>query len=453
MSAARPRRWLLLLPLLAGVAILILLVQTRERPVQAPPGEIARVMRVIPVPSVAVLPRARGFGTVQPDTVWQAVAQVSGSVVERHPELKNGVLLPADTLLLKIDTTDYRLALARTGTSIRETEARLDELAIREENIRAALAIEAEALDLSEQELERNRRLAAQGTLSQAELGRQARETLAQRQSVQNQQNALNLIPAERELLQAQLARYEAQREQDLLNLARTEVRLPFDARIGEVAAQRGEYVRQGELLVSADSIGVAEVLVRLPLGRVAPLLHGQRAYTDVVQLDTDQLREAMGLSARVQLPGDLPVSWQARLDRVSDTLDPATRTVGLVLAVDAPYEGVQPGVRPPLIKGMFVAVELRGQPRPDTLVIPRAALHQDRRVYLADEENRLQARQVELGFGQGEFVTVTAGLEAGERLVVSDPVPAIEGMLLEPRVDETLLARLVAEASGEALP
>ena len=410
-------------------------------------------MRVIPVPAVTLIPRARGFGTVRPDTVWEAVAQVSGSVVERHPDLKNGVLLPADTLLLKIDPTDYQLALARTETSIRETEARLDELAIREQNTRQALAIEAEALELSEQELERNRQLAAQGTLPQAELDRQARATLAQRQSVQNQQNALNLIPAERQLLEAQLARFEAQRQQDRLNLQRTQVRLPFDARIGTVAAQQGEYVRQGEILVSADSIAVAEVLVRLPISRIAPLLHGEQAFHDVARLEAANLRQAMGLSAEIRLPGDLPVTWQARLDRVSDTLDPATRTVGLVLAVDEPYEGVQPGVRPPLIKGMFVAVELRGQPRPDTLVIPRAALHQEQRVYLADADNRLRARTVEPGFAQGEFVTVRAGLEAGERLVVSDPVPAIEGMLLEPVLDEALLARLIAEASGEAQP
>lgn len=450
----RPRRWLLLLPLLLGLAILILLIRTRQPPEQSPPGEIPRAMRIIPVPAVALLPQTHAFGTVQPDTVWEAVAQVSGTVIERHPQLKNGVLLPADTVLLRIDPTDYRLALARTDTSLQETRARLAELEIREQNTREALAIEAEALTLSEQELERNRQLAAQGTLPQAELDRQARATLSQRQSLQNQQNALNLLPAERALLEAQLARFQAQRQQDSLNLERTAVTLPFDARIGTVNAQRGEYVRQGEVLLSADSIAVAEVLVRLPIPRLLPLMRpGDHAYRNVAHVDSSEIRDAMGLSTTVTLPGDLPTLWQARFDRVSETLDPQTRTVGIVVAVDEPYEGVQPGVRPPLVKGMFVRVALQGPPRPDTLVIPRTALHEGQRVYLADGENRLRSREVQVGFGQDEFMTIVSGLATGERLVVSDPVPAIEGMLLEPQEDEALLTRLVAAASGEDNP
>jgi hypothetical protein len=57
----------------------------------------------------------------------------------------------------------------------------------------------------------------------------------------------------------------------------------------------------------------------------------------------------------------------------------------------------------------------------------------------------------VEVGFFQTNFVTVSRGLEAGERVVVSDLSPAIEGMLLDPVLDEALADRLAAEASGAA--
>lgn len=453
MSAGRPRRWVLLLPLVLGIIVLMLLIRSRQTPEQAPPGEIPRAMRVMPVPSVTLLPQVEGFGTVEPDTLWEAVAQVSGTVIERHPQLKNGIILPAETVLLRIDPSDYRLALARTETSLQETRAKLAELDIREANIRAALAIEQDALALSEQELSRNRQLTAQGTLPQAELDRQARATLSQRQSVQNQQNALNLLPSERQLLEAQLARFEAQRQQDQLNLERTTVRLPFNARINTVNAQQGEYVRQGEVLLSADSIAVAEVLVRLPLSRLAPLVHGQQRYQDVTQVDSQTLRDAVGLEVSVRLPSDPPVVWEGRFDRISGTLDPGTRTVGVVVAVDEPYQGVQPGVRPPLVRGMFVQVTLRGRPQTDTLMIPRTALHPGSQVYLMDADNRLRSHPITPGFAQGEFITVRGGLEAGETLVVSDPVPAIEGMLLEPHPDEALLERLTASAQGETRP
>ena len=41
-------------------------------------------------------------------------------------------------------------------------------------------------------------------------------------------------------------------------------------------------------------------------------------------------------------------------------------------------------------------------------------------------------------------------GLSGGESLVVSDPTPAIEGMLVEPTFDDQIRANLVAEAAGE---
>jgi hypothetical protein len=40
-------------------------------------------------------------------------------------------------------------------------------------------------------------------------------------------------------------------------------------------------------------------------------------------------------------------------------------------------------------------------------------------------------------------------GLEPGERVVVSDLVPAVEGMLLETRQDEKLTAEIAAAAVG----
>ena len=54
------------------------------------------------------------------------------------------------------------------------------------------------------------------------------------------------------------------------------------------------------------------------------------------------------------------------------------------------------------------------------------------------------------VGARQSNFFVVESGLEGGERLVVSDLIPAIEGMLLGPMVDQRLSARILAEARGE---
>jgi hypothetical protein len=56
----------------------------------------------------------------------------------------------------------------------------------------------------------------------------------------------------------------------------------------------------------------------------------------------------------------------------------------------------------------------------------------------------------VEVLFSQERVSVISAGLAPGERVLVSDPVPAVEGMLLRPQVDEGLTAAMRA-ASGQA--
>lgn len=107
----------------------------------------------------------------------------------------------------------------------------------------------------------------------------------------------------------------------------------------------------------------------------------------------------------------------------------------------------MRPGERPPLVKGMFVDVDLRGPPRPDRLVVPRHAL-QDGRVYLV-AESRLVIREVELETVQPEYAVISSGIEPGAPVIVSDLVPAVDGMRLEAQPDAEILERLIARAEA----
>jgi multidrug efflux pump subunit AcrA (membrane-fusion protein) len=118
------------------------------------------------------------------------------------------------------------------------------------------------------------------------------------------------------------------------------------------------------------------------------------------------------------------------------------------VVAVDKPFEKVKPGYRPPLSKGMFVQVVLRGKSQAPRVVIPRSAVRNGV-VLIADDENRLRRRSVEVLFSQGEVSVISEGLEAGGRVVVSDLVPAVEGMLLQVKTDESLSAALAGQDAG----
>jgi len=53
------------------------------------------------------------------------------------------------------------------------------------------------------------------------------------------------------------------------------------------------------------------------------------------------------------------------------------------------------------------------------------------------------------VAFVQSSFAAVESGLEPGEQVVVSELVPAIQGMLLDATLDERLQRRLADEATA----
>ena len=450
----RLRTLLILPPILVGLLVLVWQFAGREGPQQEPPREVARAVRVVEVRATTFVPRALGHGFVQPDRVWDAVAQVEGRVAARHPLLERGQILEAGSELLRIDPTDYELALARAEADLASIRAQLAELEVEEGNLQASLEIERRALVIAERELARQKQLRTKGNVSQARVDESENALLQQRQKAQDLENQLGLLPSRRAVLQASERQSEAVLSEARVDLERTVIRLPFAARIAEVEVETAQFVRSGDRLVVADSIDSAEIAVQLPLERMRPLVPQD---LDISGLSIAELREVarkMGFRALVRLPqAEFTLPWEARFDRTSDTIDPTTRTLGVMVVVDEPYRSVLPGRRPPLTKNMFVQVELSGRERADTIVIPRIALHDAGSgtpvVYLAGADDRLLRRPVAPGPAQGDVVVIEEGLAPGERVVVTDLVPAIEGMLLAPVLDEALMKQVASGAAG----
>lgn len=439
-----------LAPVALGAGLALWLIGNRDEPDRSGGEEPAEAVRVIVAPKVAYVPRAIGYGDARPVRTWRAVAEVSGEIVETHPEVQSGTILPAGTVLFRIDRTDYELAVAETEATVGAKQAQIAELVERTATTQRSLEIERRRLQVAEAELERQRTLLDRGTVPQAAVDRQERDYLQQRRAVQDLENTLALLPAERRRLEAELERERTRLRQAERNLARTTLAAPFDLRVAEVEAEAGQVVRAGEVLMHGDAVAATEVEAEVPLDRFRALLDPDRR-PDVASVG--RLREllpAMGLTAEVRLrTAGEPVRWSARVERISEAIDVKTRTVGAVVVVDRPYETARPPEQPPLVKGMYVEVRLCAPARPPAVVVPREAVHQSR-VYVAGGNDRLQVREVDVGHRQSGFVVIDKGVAAGERVVVSDLVPAIDGMRLAPQPDESATRRLRAEARGE---
>jgi len=439
---------LLIFPAIAiGISIFVFLVKTKDSPQVIPYSEPVQSVRVIKVPIVNVIPRALAYGNVQPGSIWNAVAEVSGKIVKKHPKLKQGSLLKKGDLLLKIDPTDYELAIAQSKANLQSIDAQLNELEIKLQNTRLSLKIEKQVLSVAEKELKRQRKLLKRKLVSPDAVDKQKRTLLAQTQQVQSLKNTINLIPAERKVLKAQLAVAKTQLESAKLNLKRTTIRLPFNARIAQVNVETNQFTQTGQVLVVADSIDIAEISAQIAMPKVRHLLQGVSS-----PIKMSSLPKVFRLSAIVRLhDGDFKVEWKGRFVRISEELNSKTRTVGIVVAVDNSYRKAVPGVRPPLIKNMFVEVELRGKAHRNRLIIPRSALHDNKYVYIVNQKSRLEKRIIKIDFIQSNFIAVKKGLKKGEQVVISDLIPAIEGMLLKPVLDSQITKSLLREAKGNS--
>jgi membrane fusion protein (multidrug efflux system) len=190
----------------------------------------------------------------------------------------------------------------------------------------------------------------------------------------------------------SQLQSAEVQLENAEIQLAYTEIRAPFDSLVVARYIKQAQYVSPG-----------------MPLFRVSdftPLL----CPIQVPEKDLSRLRK--GQLARIEVEAFSGQSFDGRVLRIRPTVDAATGTVTVTLAVDG---------RGQLRPGMFASIFLETDTRSDVLVIPRSALVLDSigdTVFVRNGDIA-ERREVQLGFREQDSVEVLAGLVEGEELIV----------------------------------
>ena len=435
----------LLLALAVAVVIAVFLVRSKS-PLEHVALEMPRrTVQVITAAEIPFRARVTAYGNVEPAITLNSMAEVSGRISYVHPNLNSGDTLPAGTLVVRIEAEDYALSLRQTEQDLKASRSSLAELEVEEKSTRRSLELARDNLAVGEAELKRVREVYQKQLVAKSALDAEEQKVISLRQQVEDLQGRLDGYASRRQSIEAQIARAEQEVQNRATILGRTEVKLPFDARIGTVSVDRDEFVSVGSQLFEAIDLKGVEIRAQLPIGsmrRLVSHLENRGEITRQFVQTGGRINESLGLEARVRLVNDLPDAvWDARVLRISESIDPTRQTLGVVVGVDAPYEKIIPGRRPPLLKGMYTAVELLAPAR-SALVIPRRALHEGR-VYLADGDDRLEIRALDLQLLQGDIAVVRGGLEPGERVVVTDLTPVIEGMPLEveaaPRAEQEL--------------
>ena len=443
------KKMLFFLPLTSGIVVFALIVHFKEKPKTLPPVEQPSYVKACRAQRLTVRPKIYGFGSVSSTKTWVANPQVAGKIVWISDYLKAGEFFKAGQKMLKIDDSLYKLKIIQQQAEIKKIEANLLELDAKEKNYKVTLQLQKKNLAISLKEEKRQRELSAKKVVATADLERQQITTLTHKNNVQNIISSLELIPSQRRFQQAQLEAAKALLSQLELDLSYTVIAAPFDCRVSNENVEISQFIQPGSKIIEADSIATAEIAAQVDFDKLAMIITGDSKDHKFEFSDSlnPNIPEMMGMKAVVSYKiGNRKISWEARCSRL-EAPDPNTRTVGVVAIVDQPYH--KTASRPPLAKGLFCSVDIYGKERPDSLVIPRAALH-DRTVYFIDHENRLRKRKVEIKYFTGNIAVISKGLKEGDAVVISDLTPAIEGGLLKPAIDKVLENKIVATATGD---
>ncbi|MDX1625487.1 MAG: efflux RND transporter periplasmic adaptor subunit [Wenzhouxiangellaceae bacterium] len=379
---------------LVPLAILVLaivgfvgLVAMNEGPERRAPQEAAMLVETIRPAMADDRFVVEAQGTVRPRTETTIVPEVSGRIEWLSEDFAAGGVFEAGDVLARIDPSDYEAALLAAEAELASA--------------RAALADEEARSEASREDF---RRLYGPD--------REPPDLVAR----------LPQLAGARARVQAQ----EAAVMRAKRDLERTRIRLPYDGMVRRRSADLGQYVTAGSNLGEAFAVDRAEV--RLPLS------DRDLAFLDLPETAVD---ENFGRPVRLYATvSGRRGEWPATLVRTEGVVDADTRLTYLVAEVVDPYALDDEGFSRPLPMGTYVEALIPGRSADGLVVLPVEALHGVDQVYVADAEDRLDVRTVDVVRQTVERVYIDNNLSSDDR-VITTAIPApLPGMKL--RVRET---------------
>jgi len=380
----------LLLPLLVlglGAVAIWALVSTAPRAERASAQEPAPMVRTVVVERFEGTPVVEATGTVRAVRRAEVAPRVRGPVVWRSPELRAGGRLREGEALLRVDPTDFRLAVAERRARVAEAEL----AATRAESERTVSRRTWDDLGAPDEG-------ATEGGVS-----------LALREPQ---------VDSARERVDAARAALRRAR----LNVSRTELDAPFDAVVEGARVDEGQVVGPEAPVATLVGTERFEVVASVPAA-VLP------------RLDVPHDGEP-GARARVFSALDgVRHEWRAHLARVLPDVEEGSSLARVALVVPDPQGLDRPeGPRAlPLLLGSFVEVEVDAVTFDEPPIrVPREALRGADQVWV-EEEGALRIRDVEVVWQREESVLVR-GVDHGASVVLGPLAAPVDGMRLRTR-------------------
>ncbi|WP_113958127.1 efflux RND transporter periplasmic adaptor subunit [Roseimicrobium gellanilyticum] len=333
-----------------------------------------------------------GSGYVTARRIATVSAKVTGKVMEVLVE--EGMKVEQGQIVAHLDASN-------TEASLRLAEAQLD-------SARKALEETKPNAVFAEQELKRFRELAQSKAASQSDLNKADAETKALAAKLVRQ--TADVVVAEREVAQWK------QQVDDTI------VRAPFTGIVTSKNAQPGEMISPMSAGGSFTRTGICTIVD----------MNSLEIEVDVSESYINRVQAGQPVEAKLDAYSDWKIP--AKVIAIIPTADRQKATVKVRIGFDK----LDPRILPEMgVKVAFHSApqELAASPsaaeKPQRLVIvPKEAVHQDggKDVAWVVKDGRVERRAITVNGTDAETSTVTAGINAGERLVLNAPTGLKDG-------------------------
>ncbi len=348
-----------------AIAIVIGMVQMRPEPPKKEEVRLDPLVEVIELQSMTANFTVRSQGTVRPRTETILSAEVSGTITRISPKFVAGGVFQAGEVLMRIDPTNFEVAVDQAQAMVRQRQIEYDGAS----------------------------KLREQGYRAEAE----------------HASAAAALASAKAELVRAQR------------DLQKTSIRLPYEGIVRSKDADLGQFVNPGTRLGIVFATDFAEV--RLPLTDLDLAFVDLPSATEVTASGSVD-GPAVTLSA---VRRGRYAEWPAQIVRSEGVVDESSRVTYAVARIEDPYRLHNEGDALPV--GTFVSAAIEGTSADNVIRVPRDIVRGSDELIFLDDENRLRIRPVSIVRSDADYVYITGGAEAGDRVVATALETPVNGM------------------------
>lgn len=341
-TSSKKKAWLsYILPLLIMVtAVVVTYSMLTSKPVAFNRPDMEQV-EVVDVEALKLVDHqifVDSYGTIEPTTSGNLIAQAAGIVTWVAPGFESGRPFSKGDALLRLDSRDYEI-----DVTIARSEVATAQLALNEEIARSEQA-------------------------------------LRDWQKINSNREATDLVLRKPQLAsaQAKLAAAKARLQKAQLDLSRTEITAPYDGYIIEKLADLGQMINSNTPVARIFASNSLEVRLPVPSNRVRFLQFGDDENKPKVRLVAD-------------FAGEQKV-WLADLDRTDSVIDNATRQ----WYVTAKLPGSILKEEAYLKAGQFVSAQIEGRLLENVFVIPSKLISQNNEIFIFSE-GRLVRQKVHI--------------------------------------------------------